>query len=191
VHSSWRGPRPHCPELNASLADVIESVRAAGLEGVVAKRLDSRYEPGRRSGTWRKMRINQAQEFVIGGYTPGGIHFDALIFGCYEGGQLRYVGRSRSGFTRSSKEQLFRQFRGLEVAECPFANLPEGYRALKSLLFRDRRWTCPLALTARAQYLSSFGSYAQFVPSGNVRAGTSSIGSVKVTLIFCAGKIVV
>ena len=48
-------PIRHCPKLNASLADVIESVRAAGLEGVVAKRLDSAYEPGRRSGAWRKM----------------------------------------------------------------------------------------------------------------------------------------
>jgi bifunctional non-homologous end joining protein LigD len=43
-------PIRHCPELNASLADVVASVRAAGLEGLVAKRLDSRYEPGQRSG---------------------------------------------------------------------------------------------------------------------------------------------
>lgn len=48
-------------ELNASLADVIASVRAAGLEGLMAKRLDSRYEPGQRSGTWQKMRINQGR----------------------------------------------------------------------------------------------------------------------------------
>jgi bifunctional non-homologous end joining protein LigD len=60
-------PIRHCPELNASLAAVIESVRAAGLEGVVAKRLDSAYEPGSRSGAWRKMRINRVQEFVIAG----------------------------------------------------------------------------------------------------------------------------
>jgi len=93
-------PVRHCPELNASLADVIESVRAAGLEGVVAKRLDSIYEPGSRSGAWRKMRINQAQEFVIGGYTLGGKNFDALIFGGYEGGRLLYVGRTRAASRR-------------------------------------------------------------------------------------------
>ena len=58
--------------------------RAAGQEGVVAKRLDSMYEPGSRSDAWRKMRLNQAQEFVIGGYTVGGKNFDAVIFGCYE-----------------------------------------------------------------------------------------------------------
>ena len=49
--------------LNASLSDVIEVVKAHGLEGIVAKRLDSRYEPGQRSGAWLKMRVNQGQEF--------------------------------------------------------------------------------------------------------------------------------
>jgi bifunctional non-homologous end joining protein LigD len=62
-------PIRHSPEFNASLADLIESVRAHGLEGLVAKRLDSVYEAGRRSGAWCKMRVNQGQEFVIGGYT--------------------------------------------------------------------------------------------------------------------------
>jgi bifunctional non-homologous end joining protein LigD len=66
----------------------IESVRAAGLEGVGAKRLDSAYEPGSRSSAWRKLRINQGQEFVIGGYTPSGMNFDALIFGCYEAARV-------------------------------------------------------------------------------------------------------
>jgi bifunctional non-homologous end joining protein LigD len=105
---------------------VIESVRTAGLEGVIAKRLDSAYEPGSRSGAWRKMRINQGQEFVIGGYTLGGKNFDALIFGCYEAGQLLYVGRTRNGFTPRLREQLYLRFRGLEIAECPFVNLPEA-----------------------------------------------------------------
>jgi ATP-dependent DNA ligase len=65
--------------LNAELAVLIESVKASGLEGLVAKRADSRYEPGIRSGAWQKMRINQGQEFVIGGYTEGGATFDALV----------------------------------------------------------------------------------------------------------------
>jgi ATP-dependent DNA ligase len=49
-----------------------------GLEGLVAKRLDSMYEPGQRSGAWRKMRINQAQDFVIGGYTVSAKNFDQV-----------------------------------------------------------------------------------------------------------------
>ena len=60
-------PIRYSPELQASLADLIASVRAQGLEGLVAKRRDSRYEPGQRSGEWQKMRINKGQEFVIAG----------------------------------------------------------------------------------------------------------------------------
>ncbi len=112
-------------QLNAALADVINAVRAQGLEGVVAKNLTSSYEPGRRSGAWRKMRINKGQEFVIGGYTPGPKTFDALIFGYYEGKKLLYAGRTRNGFTPMLREQLQKQFPALEISECPFANLPE------------------------------------------------------------------
>jgi ATP-dependent DNA ligase len=54
----------------------------------VAKRRDSLHEPGQRSGAWRKMRVNQGQEFVIGGYTPSAGSFDSLIFGYYEGDRL-------------------------------------------------------------------------------------------------------
>jgi len=56
----------------ASLADLTPSVKAQGLEGIVAKRVDSLYEPGQRSGAWQKMRLNQGQEFVIGWHTPRG-----------------------------------------------------------------------------------------------------------------------
>jgi bifunctional non-homologous end joining protein LigD len=67
----------------------------------VASRIESRYEPGKRSGAWQKMRINLAQGFVIGGYTVGGRTFDALIFGYYDGDRLLYAGRTRNGFTPS------------------------------------------------------------------------------------------
>ena len=117
-------PIRYCPELNASLSDVIAAVRAQGLEGIVAKRLDSTYEPGQRSGAWRKMRINQGQELVIGGYTPGS-PFDGIIYGYYDGDRLLYAGRTRSGFTPAIRADLMRKFQPLEIAECPFANLPE------------------------------------------------------------------
>ena len=66
------------------------------------------------------------EEFVIGEYTAGGKTFDALIFGYYEGNRLVYVARTRNGFTPPLRDQLFKRFRGLEIAECPFANLPEA-----------------------------------------------------------------
>jgi len=91
-------PVRHSPVLDAALSDLIESVRTHGLEGLVAKRLDSRYEPGQRSGAWQKMRVNRQQAFVVGGYTPGPHGFDALIFGYYDECDLIYAGRTRSGF---------------------------------------------------------------------------------------------
>ena len=60
-------PVRYSPEIKASLKDLIQSVKAQGLEGLVAKRPDSKYEPGLRSGAWQKMRVNQGQEFVIAG----------------------------------------------------------------------------------------------------------------------------
>jgi len=119
-------PIRESPVLEASLADLIASVKAHGLEGLVAKRRDSRYEPGQRSGAWQKMRVNREQPLVIAGYTVGARNFDAIIFGYYAGGKLLYAGRTRSGFTPASREQLFRRLQPLAAAECPFANLPES-----------------------------------------------------------------
>jgi ATP-dependent DNA ligase len=73
-------PIRYAPPLDARLSDLVHSVKAQGLEGLVAKRRDSRYEPGERSGAWLKMRVNRGQEFVIGGYTIGGATFDGAMF---------------------------------------------------------------------------------------------------------------
>jgi bifunctional non-homologous end joining protein LigD len=97
-----------------------------GFEGLVAKRRNSVYEPGLRTGAWMKMRVNRGQEFVIGGCTRGTKTFDALIFGYFEGEKLIYVARTRNGFTPVTRAQLFKTFKGLEINECPFANLPEA-----------------------------------------------------------------
>src|SRR5215471_17349865 len=118
-------PVRYAGQLEASLRDLVASVKAQGFEGLVAKRRSSRYEPGLRSGAWRKMRINRGQEFVIGGYTIGTRTFDALVLGYYEGGRLMYVARTRNGFTPALRHRLFRMFPPLEIADCPFANLPE------------------------------------------------------------------
>jgi bifunctional non-homologous end joining protein LigD len=124
-----REPVRYGGHLDAPLRDLVHSARAQGLEGLVAKRRDSQYEPGRRSGAWMKMRINRGQEFVIGGYTRGTATFDALIFGYYNAGRLIYAARTRNGFTPALRAQLTRRFRELEVPDCPFANLPEATSA--------------------------------------------------------------
>ena len=118
-------PIRYSPELQASLPDLIHSVKAQGLEGLVGKRRSSKYEPGLRSGSWQKMRTNQGQEFVIAGYTPSQKNFDALVIGYYEGGKLMYAARTRNGFTPSSRAELFKKTKSLEISDCPFANLPE------------------------------------------------------------------
>ena len=135
-------PVRYAGEINASLRDLVHSVKAQGFEGVVAKRRTSRYEPGRRSGAWLKMRVNKSRAFVIGGYTVGTKTFDGLIFGCYEGDQLLYVARTRSGFTPLMRQQLFTKFRSLEIPDCPFANLPEE---------RSGRWGQGLTKAKMAQ----------------------------------------
>ena len=81
----------------------MRSVKAQGLEGLVAKRRDSKYEPGLRSGAWQKMRVNAGQELVIGGYTPSPKNFDALVIGYYDGPNLIYAARTRNGFTPASR----------------------------------------------------------------------------------------
>ena len=92
----------------------------------MAKRRDSRYEAGLRSGAWQKMRVNRGQEFVIGGCTRGGQTFDALIFGYYDDdGRRIYVARTRNGFTPLVRAQLMKRFRPLEIKTSPFAKLPE------------------------------------------------------------------
>jgi bifunctional non-homologous end joining protein LigD len=136
-------PIRYSPILDSTLRALIESVKAQGLEGVVAKRRDSKYEPGQRSGAWQKMRVNQGQELVIAGYTPAPKNFDALVIGYYEGDRLMYAARTRNGFTPTSRAELFKKIKPLEVNECPFANLPEQ---------KAGRWGAGLTSVIRASW---------------------------------------
>ena len=154
-------PVRYATSLDAELPVLVQSVKAQGLEGLVAKRRNSAYEPGLRTGAWMKMRVNRGQEFVIGGYTHGTKTFDALIFGYYESDKLIYVARTRNGFTPATRVQLFKKFRGLEISECPFANLPEAksgrWRAgLTAIKMKDCRWLKP-ALVGNFEFLEWTG----------------------------------
>jgi bifunctional non-homologous end joining protein LigD len=112
----------------ASAGDMLSAARAQGLEGVVAKRKDSRYEVGKRSGAWAKYRLNSGQELVIGGYIPGAHGVDAIVVGYYRGDDLIYVARVRNGFVPASRRQIFARLKPLLNAKCPFANLPETHK---------------------------------------------------------------
>jgi bifunctional non-homologous end joining protein LigD len=113
-------------ELPGTPDEVVQAVAQVGLEGVVAKRRDSRYEPGRRSGVWQKFKIRNRQEFVIGGYKPENKNFQSIVVGYYEGGKLRFAGRVRAGFSPAQRVALYELLRPLQIEQCPFADLPTG-----------------------------------------------------------------
>ena len=111
--------------VEAAPTDLLSAVREQGLEGIIGKRKDSHYQPGKRSGAWIKYRVNRGQEFVIGGYFPGPHGFDSLIVGHYEADKLMYVARTRNGFVPASRRQVFSKLKHLVTPACPFVNLPE------------------------------------------------------------------
>ena len=110
--------------LPGAAAQIAKAVRGLGLEGVVAKRRQSTYTPGRRSDSWVKVRFAQHQELVIGGYKPSADAFDSLIVGYYEGRRLMCAAKIRNGFTPRLRSQVFERLRPLRVSRCPFGNLP-------------------------------------------------------------------
>jgi len=107
-------------------AQIIDVVRRAGLEGVIAKRKSSRYVPGLRSNAWQKLKLEQQQEFVVGGYRPGPHGVDALIVGFYDNGSLRFAGKVRAGFTPHVRAEVFAKLKPLHASRCPFVDLPHA-----------------------------------------------------------------
>ena len=113
-------------ELPGDAEVVIQAVSEVGLEGVVAKRRDSRYESGKRSGAWQKFKVRLRQEFVIGGYKPEHDNFQSIVVGYYENKKLRFAGRVRSGFSPAQRAALFEVLHPLTAEKCPFTDLPSG-----------------------------------------------------------------
>jgi len=113
-------PLPGTPQ------QIEDAVRAAGLEGVVAKRNDSVYEAGRRSRAWVKVKFSRRQEFVVGGYKPAGEAFDSVLVGYYEGRRFFYAGKVRAGFTPRTRDEVWQRIAGLSAPTCSFVNLPNS-----------------------------------------------------------------
>jgi DNA ligase D-like protein (predicted ligase) len=116
-------------QFEASASDMLAAVRQQQLEGVIGKRKDSLYQPGKRTGAWIKYRVNRGQELVIGGYIPGPHGFDSLIVGYYRGKDLVYVARVRNGFVPASRRQVFEKIRHLVSPTMPFVNLPDTHKS--------------------------------------------------------------
>jgi bifunctional non-homologous end joining protein LigD len=136
---SWQTPPSFTGEPGASVQAVS---REHGLEGVVAKRLDSRYEPGKRTGAWRKVKNLRRQEAVIGGWRPGkgnrSGQIGSLLVGVQEDGGLAYAGHVGTGFTDRALRDLTQRLAPLQRATSPFATpLPADHA-------RDAVWAEPV-----------------------------------------------
>ena len=149
--------------LDSSTDELVRVAKEFGFEGIIAKRKDSVYESGKRTGAWVKYKVNQGQEFVIGGYTPGN-PLDALIVGYYEGERLLYVAKVRNGFVPQLRREVASKFKGLEIDTCPFANLPEKKRTQWALTKEEMNNCVWLKPELVAQF-----EFTEWTPDGHLR----------------------
>ncbi|WP_458112992.1 ATP-dependent DNA ligase [Arthrobacter sp. R1-13] len=134
-----------CPVYLSDVIDddvrhILESARELGLEGVMAKRSDSRYVTGQRSKSWLKLKVERTQEVVVGGWRPGNgsrrNSIGSLLLGIPEGSSLRYVGRVGSGFSSQELEELRERLETISRKTSPFSDIPAADAS-------DARWVTP------------------------------------------------
>ncbi|HEX6074635.1 MAG TPA: non-homologous end-joining DNA ligase [Micromonosporaceae bacterium] len=137
------GPASVPPRFSGDGHTVLATAREYGLEGVVAKRVDSRYEPGRRSRNWIKTPITLTTEVVLGGWKPGAGRragrIGSLLLGAYDDtGRLRYIGHVGTGFTEAALRHLAGVLAPLERPDSPFGQpVPREFA-------RDAHWIDPV-----------------------------------------------
>jgi bifunctional non-homologous end joining protein LigD len=142
-------PLLHSGDLPGDPEEIFAEISARGLEGLIAKRTDSRYESGRRSGAWLKIKADHQQEFVIGGWTaPKGArkHFGALLVGYREGRGWKYAGKVGTGFDARSLQELLAKLEPLARETSPFSDFaePKGRKlSLSPADLRVTRWAEP------------------------------------------------
>ena len=132
----------------------LEASRKAGLEGIVAKRLDSRYEPGRRNGDWIKLKNMRREQLIIGGWMRGGgrrsTQVGALLIGQRdEAGALRYAGRVGTGFSERELDRLTQLLAPLERAQSPFSS--DGPPPPRDALFCEPRLVAEVEFRERTK----------------------------------------
>jgi bifunctional non-homologous end joining protein LigD len=112
---------------------LLEAAKEQGLEGIVAKRVESPYRQGRRTRDWLKIKTHGRQEFVIAGYTKGqgrrAGRFGSLVLGLWRGDEFVYAGNVGTGFTDRVIDELLARLRPLEQNESPFPVVPKVRKA--------------------------------------------------------------
>jgi bifunctional non-homologous end joining protein LigD len=108
---------------------LLARARKEGWEGVIAKRMDARYEAGTRSRSWLKLKTEHQQEFVVGGWTEPRLsrqHIGAILLGYYDkDGGLVYAGHTGGGFSGASLSETYRLLKPLERKTSPFTTTPK------------------------------------------------------------------
>ena len=131
---------------------LLSAAEQQGLEGIMAKRLGSRYLPGKRTRDWLKIKGHGRQEFVIAGYTKGqgrrASTLGSLVLATYKGGELVYVGNVGTGFNEKEIERLLRKLKPLERDTPPFKSVPKMPRVRKG----DVVWVEP-KLVAEVEFV--------------------------------------
>ncbi len=147
---------------------MVAAVAQLGLEGVVAKRRDSKYEAGERSGAWVKLKLSPEQEFIVGGYKRGS-PLESLVVGYYEGNKLMCAGKVRQGLNPRNRRQLTELLKPHLSDVCPFANLPNSKKShwgegITPEQMKEIQWVKPKVI---AQV-----SFTEWTSGGNLRHGT-------------------
>ncbi|HMJ89151.1 MAG TPA: non-homologous end-joining DNA ligase [Candidatus Acidoferrum sp.] len=127
IIAAAREPIRFSATLNGAPEVVLAEVKRLGLEGLIGKKPDSRYEPGQRSGAWVKLKCVNEQEFVIGGYTPpkgSRDFFGSIVVGFFEKGKLMFASKVGTGFNQKTLREMHTTFQPLRRPDCPFVNLP-------------------------------------------------------------------
>lgn len=113
---------------NANGLEFFAAAEKMGLEGIMAKRSNSTYNPDSRSKDWLKIKVSNRQEVVIGGYTNNegsNKPFSSLLLGVFENGKFEYVGKVGTGFTEKKQKEMLEIFDPLIIAESPFGFEPD------------------------------------------------------------------
>jgi len=137
----------YCDHVEAMGTALYNRATEAGMEGVIAKKMDSTYSPGHRSKNWLKVKSVETIEATICGYTDsvgGGAPFGSLVLGTHTNTGWKYVGNCGSGFSAEEQRNLLNRIKELEIEKCPFSNRP-------NLKGRKPHWTLP-QLTCRVKF---------------------------------------
>jgi bifunctional non-homologous end joining protein LigD len=159
----WPSSVQLSPVLTGPLREISDRIREYEFEGIVAKRLDSIYRSGEAPGSWMKKKLQQSEDFIVGGFIPGAHGVDQLVVGVRKAGALHFVDSVKNGFVPTTRRKVQHAIEKLITSECPFVNLPEKKRphAMDREKMRTVKWVKPKVIAEIA--------FNEWTPSEHLR----------------------